>query len=150
MKGIAKVGFFTLVCLVVTIAAYAAGEAAKPIMMTPDQMKFEVPAGAPPGVTTAVVWGDMTKGPHAAFHKFKAGFMVPLHTHTSNNKIVVLAGTMAMAGEDGKETKFPAGSFYTQPNTYKHVTKCLAGADCLVFLEADAAWDIKVVTPPTK
>jgi hypothetical protein len=145
MKGIARVGFCTLLCLSLSLAAYAAGDAAKPVTLAPDQLKWEVPAGSPPGVTTAMVWGDMTKGAHGAFHKAQAGFSTPLHTHSSNNKIVVLAGTMAMAGEDGKEMKFPAGSFYTQPNTFKHTTKCLPGAECLVYLEADAAWDLKLV-----
>ncbi|MEO8504378.1 MAG: DUF4437 domain-containing protein [Acidobacteriota bacterium] len=98
-----------------------------------------------PGVMTAILWGDDTKGAHGAFHKFIAGFTAPLHTHSANNRVVVLSGTMSMTGEDGKEMKFPAGSFYTQPNTFRHTTKCLVGADCLIYLEADAAWDMKPV-----
>ena len=50
-----------------------------------------------------------------------------------------------MSGADGKEMKFPPGSFYTQPNTLPHATKCLAGAGCLVYLEADGKWDLKPV-----
>ena len=111
--------------------------------MTPAQRKW-APA-AIPGVMTAVAWGDPAKGAHGAFHKFDAGWAAPLHTHSASTKIVVLSGTMAMVGEDGKEMKFPAGSFYTQPNTYKHITKCLAGAPCMVYLEADGAWDMKPV-----
>jgi quercetin dioxygenase-like cupin family protein len=132
----------TLIGLAMAAAAYAAGEAA-PVTMTPDQLKW-APA-AVPGVMTAVAWGDPAKGAHGAFHKFDAGWSAPLHTHSANTKIVVISGTMAMVGEDGKEMKFPAGSFYTQPNTYKHITKCLAGAPCMVYLEADGAWDMKPV-----
>jgi anti-sigma factor ChrR (cupin superfamily) len=144
MKGLLRIGLVSVAFVVVAAVAYSAGEAAKPVTFTPDQLKW-APAPGIQGVMTAVVWGDPATGPHAAFDKFTAGFDTPLHTHSSNNRIVVLAGTMAMAGKDGKEMQFPAGSFYTQPNTYEHTTKCLAGADCMVFLEADAAWDLKPV-----
>jgi hypothetical protein len=52
---------------------------------------------------------------------------------------------MAIAGEDGKEAKFPAGSFFTQPSTYKHTTKCLAGSECLIYAEVDGKWDLKPI-----
>ena len=96
------------------------------------------------------VWGDPTKGPFGAFNKFVAGFTAPLHTHSANLRLVVILGTMAMTGADGKELKFPAGSFYTQPNTFPHVTKCLAGADCLTYVEADGKWDLKPVEAKKK
>jgi anti-sigma factor ChrR (cupin superfamily) len=112
--------------------------------MTPDQLKWVANPGAP-GVSTAVAWGDPEKGAHGAFHKFPAGFVAPLHTHSANNRLVVLSGTMAMAGPDGKEMRFPAGSFYTQPSTFAHTTKCLAGSECLAYVEVDGKWDLKPV-----
>ncbi|MEO7793469.1 MAG: DUF4437 domain-containing protein [Thermoanaerobaculia bacterium] len=144
MRGFSRIAGVMLVCLAGVAAAFAASEAAKPITMAADQMKW-VANPAATGVMTATVWGDPEKGAHGAFHKFTAGFSAPLHTHTANTKVVVLSGTMSMTGEDGKEMKFPAGSFYTQPDTFKHVTMCLAGSDCLVYLEADAKWDLKPV-----
>ena len=36
--------------------------------------------------------------------------------------------------------KLPRARTTLQPNT-QHVTKCLAGADCMIYVEADAAWD---------
>ena len=55
-----------------------------------------------------------------------------------------------MTSEDGKEMKFTAGSFYSQPNTYAHVTKCLAGSECLAYVEADGKWDLKPVETKKK
>ena len=142
MKLSSKIVLAVLVCLAVPAAVVRAQAPPKqPVTRTPDQMKW-VPNPTAPGVMTAVAWGNPDNGPHGAFHKFTAGFASPLHTHTANTVIVVISGTMSMTGEDGKEMKFPAGSFYTQPNTYKHVTKCLKGAECLVFLTADAKWDL--------
>jgi quercetin dioxygenase-like cupin family protein len=134
----------TLVALLLSSTAPYAADAGRPIAMTPDQLKW-APNPASPEVMTATAWGDPATGPHGAFHKFKAGFTAPLHTHTATTHIVVLKGTMSVTGEDGKEMKFPAGSFFTQPNTYKHVTKCLPGSECEIYVEADAKWDIKPV-----
>ena len=144
MKKFCRIVLATVIYLAVPAAAVHAGGAKQPVTMTPDQMKW-VPNADAPGVMTATAWGDPQKGPHGAFHKFVAGFTAPLHTHSANTRIVVISGTMVMVGEDGKEMKFPPGSFYTQPNTYKHVTKCLPESECLVYLEADKKWDLKPV-----
>ena len=149
MKGSSSIALAALIGLTVPVLTLYAADAGQPVTMTPDQMKW-VPNLGVSGVMTATTWGDPAKGAHGAFHKFTAGFTAPLHTHSASTRIVVIAGTMAMAGEDGKEMKFPAGSYYTQPNTFPHVTKCLAGADCLVYLEADGKWDLKPVVATKK
>ncbi len=130
------------ICLAASGAALRAAEAKHPVTMTPDQMKW-IPNPSAADVMTATVWGDPAKGPHGAFHKFPAGFATPLHTHSANLRIVVVSGTMAMVGADGKELQFPAGSFYTQPNTYPHITKCVGESGCLVYVETDGKWDLK-------
>ena len=149
MRSSCRIALAALIGLAVPAAAVYAAGAATPVTMTPKEMKW-APSPLAPGVMTAVAWGDPATGPHGAFHKFVAGFTAPLHTHTANTRIVVISGTMTLAGEDGKEMKFPAGSFYTQPNTYAHVTKCLAGSECLVYLDADAKWDLKPVEAKKK
>lgn len=135
--------------LALATAAGAADAAKGGTLLTADSLKW-VASKEAPGVQTAVTWGDPAKGPHGAFHKFTPGFSAPLHTHSANTHAVVLAGTMSEAGEDGKETKLPAGSFFAQPNTWKHTTKCLPGAECLIYAEVDAAWDLKPVEAATK
>lgn len=144
MKSYSKTVFAAAICLVALTGLLHAQEATEQIALTPDQLVWAATPGVD-GVMTAVVWGDPATGPHKAFHKFTPGFTAPLHTHSSNNEIVVISGTMAMIGEDGVEMQFPAGSFYTQSNTVRHVTRCMEGAPCLVYLEADAKWDIKPV-----
>src|SRR5687768_14561134 len=55
-------------------------------------------------VKTAVLWGDPAKGAHGAFHKFPAGFAAPVHHHTADHNVVVVAGRMTLTpeGEAGK------------------------------------------------
>lgn len=153
MNGFSRIALATLICVAVPAAALHAAEAtaggAKPmpknaVIKTPDMLKW-VPDPTVPAVMMAAAWGDPTKGAHGAFHKFPAGFTAPLHTHSSDLRIVVISGTMAMAGENGKETQLPAGSYFYQPNTYKHVTKCNPGSECVAFIVANGKFDINVV-----
>lgn len=144
MKRSSRIGLALLIGLAMPAVAPHAADAVRPDMMTPGQMKWAANPNAK-GVQTATAWGDLATGAHGAFHKFDGGFTAPLHTHSASTKIVVISGTMAMAGADGKEMKFPPGSFYTQPNTFPHVTKCLTASGCLVYLEADGKWDLKPV-----
>jgi len=149
MNRFSGMALAALVGLAAPVATVYAADAVKPVTMTPDQLKW-VPNPAATGVMMATTWGDPTKGPFGAFNRFVAGFTAPLHTHSANTRIVVIAGTMSMTGEDGKEIKFPAGSFYTQPNTFPHVTKCLAGPECIIYIEADGKWDLKPVAAKKK
>src|SRR5437867_13444108 len=98
MRGLTRIAVTTVMLVAATGAALAAGEAKpaarksggmtakmgrKGVMMTPDQLKWAPNPGVPE-VKTATVWGDLSKGPHGAFHKFPAGFSSPLHTPSSD------------------------------------------------------------------
>jgi hypothetical protein len=141
MRTLTRIAVAGLIGFTLPAGAARAADAAKPVSFRPEQLVW-VSNPAVPEVLTAVTWGDPASGAHGGFHKFKAGFASPLHTHSANLHIVVLSGTMAAAGADGKETQFPAGSFYAHPNTFKHTTKCLEGSDCVVYVEADGKWDL--------
>ena len=133
-----------VLCAHAATAASTRKATAKAVSLTPDQLTWGTNPGAPE-VKTAALWGDPAKGPHGAFHKFPAGFTAPLHTHSADLRIVVISGTMSMAGEDGKETKLPAGSYFYQPHTYRHVTKCEAGSECVALVVANGKFDLKPV-----
>jgi len=157
MRGLSRIAVSTALVSVAAVTALVAAEAKpaaakssgmmskmgrKGVQVTPDQMKW-IPNPGAPEVMMAVAWGDPSKGPHGAFHKFPAGFAAPLHTHSSDLRAVVISGTMVQAGEDGKEVKLPPGSYFFQPNTWKHTTKCEAGSECLIFATVNGKFDLK-------
>ena len=148
MRNVSRIALAVVTGLILPAVAALAADTA-PVALTPADMKW-VPNPNVTGVMTATVWGDPAAGPHGALHKFVAGFITPLHTHSANLKIVVVSGTMSLTDKDGMETKLPAGSFATQPNTYQHVTKCLAGSECVAYVEADGKFDLKPVEPAAK
>jgi quercetin dioxygenase-like cupin family protein len=93
-------------------------------------------------VKMATVQGDAAKGPHASFMKLPAGFSAPLHSHSADHDVVVVAGTLTMTAEGGAAKKLGPGSWFEFTGKKKHVTTCDAAADCVLFITAKAAWDL--------
>ena len=96
-----------------------------------------------PGVKMAALQGDPGKGANHNMQKLPAGFQAPMHHHTSDHYVLVVSGTMVLTVE-GKETKLPPGSYFAFTGKKEHLTKCEAGADCVLFVDARGKWDVVV------
>ncbi len=122
-----------------------------PVFLPANDLKWTDldPKGAP-GVKVADLWGNHAKGAFGAYLKLPAGFAVPLHTHTHAMKVVFLSGTYIQAPEGKAEVRLGPGSYMMQPGAnYRHTTSCDKAADCLLFVESNGAFDLKVVEPAT-
>ncbi len=93
------------------------------------------------GIAMAVAEGDPSKGPSHFFAKFAAGFAAPEHHHSADHFVTVVSGNVTLT-VDGKENKLGPGSFFTFSGKKVHATKCDAGADCVLFVDARGKWDI--------
>src|SRR4026207_1236949 len=58
-----------------------------------------------PGVKKKILWGNHDKGPYGAFTKFDPGLTNPLHSHTSELRIVVLQGAYVSKPHNGNERR---------------------------------------------
>jgi anti-sigma factor ChrR (cupin superfamily) len=126
-------------------ASKAKGTAA--VIMSPGDLKWTDldPKGAP-GVKSADVWGDHTKGAFGGFTKFPAGFTAPLHTHTNEMRIVVISGTFIHTPEGKAEARLGPGSYLLQPGgNYRHSTACDKASECVFFIESKGKFDLKPV-----
>ena len=124
-------------------ASPAGAKSAGTAVLTPaDQLKWIEMPNSPPGIKTAILWGDPAKGPHGALHKFPAGFEAPLHHHTADYRSVVISGTMIITPEGGAAMRLPAGSYSSFTGKRRHTTKCDAASECLIFLDARGPWDV--------
>lgn len=94
-----------------------------------------------PGLKMAVLQGDPAKGPSHFMIRFTGGFAAPLHHHSSDHYGTVVAGTLALT-VDGRETKLPAGSFFSFKGKKQHMTKCEAGAECVLSMDVRGKWDV--------
>jgi quercetin dioxygenase-like cupin family protein len=117
--------------------------------MTPADLTWVAnPANA--DVSMAVLWGDPAKGPHGAFHKFKAGFDAGLHSHSSDMRLAVISGTVIAGGAGAPEKKLGPGSYEFQPHGVKHVTKCDPAAECVIFVVSSGKFDLTPAAAPKK
>lgn len=124
--------------------------AGRPVFMAASDLKWTDldPKGAP-GVQIADLWGDHTKGAFGAYLKLPAGFAVPLHTHTHAMKVIFLSGTYLQAPDGKPEVRLGPGSYMNQPGgNYRHTTGCDKASECLLFVESNGRFDLKLVEPP--
>lgn len=97
------------------------------------------------GVQRAVLWGNPDKGASGSLIKFAAGTEVPLHTHTSDVRAVVVSGTVLSGLEGEKPKELGPQSYIFHPGGLKHTTGCKRGADCIFFSYQPAAFDLNPV-----
>ena len=98
-----------------------------------------------PGVKKRVLWGNHDAGPYGAFTKFDPGLTNPLHTHSSEVRIVVLQGAYIYRPQGGKEQRVGPGSYISIPAGDVHVSAADAKEGALFYEESPGKFDLKVV-----
>ena len=140
MSGRAR---FVSVVGVLTVAFVfaAAGAQTKKDVSFVDSKKAEFKQIVP-GVKKVVLWGDHDAGPYGAFTKFEPGLTNPLHTHTSEVRIVVLRGAYIYKPKDGKERRVGAGSYISVPAGDVHVSGSDKKEGALFYEESPGKFDL--------
>ncbi len=100
------------------------------------------------GAKIAVLWGDPKTGAYGALKKFSGGSALALHTHSHDQKVIVVAGAIVLTIEGGAPRELTAGSYAFIPAGAKHVAECKPGPDCVYFEEQAGFSDIKFVEEP--
>jgi hypothetical protein len=98
-----------------------------------------------PGASAALLWGDMDKGPYSAFTKFVPGASFPLHTHTSDLRIVVLKGAYVYKPEHGAEQRVSAGQYLFIPGGDRHVSGGDAKEGAIFYQDSTGKFDLNPV-----
>ena len=127
-----------------TTQAFAQQKTKKePVLWAAEDLKWEPLAGAPPGVMSAMLWGNNTKGAYGGFTKFPAGFNAPLHYHTHETKIVVIKGGYTYKGK-----KYGPGSYLSIPGGDKHVSGGVEDSETIFLIQQPGKFDLVPVEPP--
>ena len=133
--------------LAVAAVVPAQEKAGNPIPIPAADLKWTDldPAGAP-GVKVADLWGDHSKGAFGAFFRLPAGFVVPLHKHVHDMKVVIVSGTYIQAPKGKPEFRLGPGSYLMQPGgNYWHTTSCDKASECLFFVESNGKFNLEVM-----
>jgi hypothetical protein len=114
------------------------------VLWAAEDIKWEPLKGSPPGsgVMTALLWGNMEKGPFGAFIKFPPGSKTPLHYHSSAFKAVVIKGAYIYDPENGEEKRLGPGSYFSYPAKDRHATNGAEDSETIFFVEGSGKFDI--------
>ena len=97
-------------------------------------------AKLPPGAELALIGAEPLTTGITAYLRFKAGYMLPLHSHTHTTWYTMLAGKGTWT-IDGKKTPSTVGTFVIAPSKATHQFSCDAGAACLFLLRRSGPTD---------
>jgi quercetin dioxygenase-like cupin family protein len=140
----------SLFALLGFFAGRLAAEGGKtPIVWPAGDIKWsESPAIA--GAKMSVLWGDPKTAGYGALKRIKGGTTLAEHTHSSDQHVIVIAGTIAFSLSGGAVKDIGPGSYVFMPAGVKHTAACKAGTDCTYFEEQSGPADIKYVGAPHK
>lgn len=94
-----------------------------------------------PGLATAQVSGDMTKGASRFFLKYPVGLVTPKHHHTTDHYVALISGTVILT-VDGKDHTLGPGSYFALTKKSPHVAKVVGNEEAVFFIQADQPWDV--------
>ena len=116
----------------------------KPMMISFTDLKWvELPQVK--GTQFAPLTGDPKTGPFTQMRKIPAGTDNPLHTHSSEIKMVVISGVLYTGSDFASARDFGPGSVIVLPANWVHVSGCRAGSDCVFYQEGKGKFDYKPV-----
>ena len=137
-----KVALYTLLALtglnfLCGMEVSAQSNTKQAVLWAPEDIKWENLKGAPPGVMTANLWGNNTKGAYGGLTKFPEGFKAPKHYHTSAMKIVVIKGAYTYNGKE-----YGPGSYVYIPGGVRHESGGVESSESIFFTEQPGKFDI--------
>jgi quercetin dioxygenase-like cupin family protein len=92
------------------------------------------PEYMPEGCGIAVLQGDPTQDNADIFFRMAPGTTVPEHWHTSNERMVLVSGTMVVDYDGQEPVELQPGTYAYGPGGLPHETQCAEGDDCVLFI----------------
>ena len=128
------------------------GTHAAHLVVTPDQVEWGPgPPSLPPGAQMAALEGERSKAgtPFTIRAKFPDGYRVPPHWHATDERIVVLQGTLGMGLGERFDTavgrELPVGSYAVTPKAVRHFV--WAKGETVIQVFGTGPFEINYVNP---
>ena len=105
--------------------------------------------GLKKGADVAVLRGDLSKGDAEILLRLPSGYIVPNHSHTSDEVYVWLSGAFTLIAHDGTRTEFAGPAYISFPGSAPpHGLECGKSAPCILYLRYSRPFDIKYFPEP--
>jgi quercetin dioxygenase-like cupin family protein len=121
----------------------SAQEQTKRILWAAEDLKWKPTESRLAGAMTVTLRGDPSKGAYEEFVKYPAGFKARLHSHTYDQKVVVLKGAFTYQGK-----KYGPGSYLLIPAGDEHEGGGASDSETVIYQEQSGKFDMKFVEPP--
>ena len=82
----------------------------------------------------AVLHGDPAKSNSDVFFKVPGDYKIPLHWHTSPERMVLVSGKMDVKYKGEQNNALVTGSYAYGPAKKPHKAYCHKGEDCILFI----------------
>lgn len=136
--------------LLVSSVALAEEQALALTAKSPDLQWGPCPALLPKGCALAVLHGDPAKPNADMLLKVSGKSVIPPHTHTSAERMVLVAGRMNVTYEGQKMADLQPGSYAYGPANKPHSAACVSRNPCILFIAFESPVDIKAVNMEAK
>jgi len=133
--------------------AFAEGPAQEPALaltFKDAQLKWgPCPAFIPKGCEIAVLHGDPAQKNADIFFKVPAHFTIPLHWHTSAERMVLVSGKLSVTYDGQKTVVLKPGTYSYGPAKLPHKATCAKEDPCVLFIAFESPVDaVPVETTP--
>jgi quercetin dioxygenase-like cupin family protein len=134
-----------------TLAEAPVSEPALAFTANSTQLKWgPCPPFLPKGCGIAVLHGDPAKDNVDVFFKVPAKSTIPLHWHTSPERMVLVAGELRVTYDGQKETVLKPGTYAYGPARKAHSGYCASRVPCVLFIAFESPLDATPVETPAK
>lgn len=99
------------------------------------------PPFLPKGCRVAVLHGDPAKDNVDVFFKVPAKSTIPLHWHTSAERMVLVAGQLRVTYDGQKTAVLRAGTYAYGPAKRPHKGFCASAVPCVLFIAFESPLD---------
>ena len=103
--------------------------------------------GLPPGIEIASLRGDLAKGGGEIVLRTPPKYVVPNHSHISDETYVWLKGDFTYVAADGTRQKISSPAFISLPGNTPHALEC-GDEPCVFYLRYGRAFDLHVHDMP--
>jgi hypothetical protein len=142
--GCLELASLFLLSLVGSFALAQAPVAEQALTRTHDdpQLKWgPCPPFLPKGCGIAVLHGDPAKDNVDVFFKVPAKSTIPLHWHTSAERMVLVAGELHVTYDGQKTAVLKSGTYAYGPGKRPHKGFCASAVPCVLFIAFESPLD---------
>lgn len=131
-----------LIASAAAVAQQAGPEPALSLSAKDAQLKWGgCPEFLPKGCALAVLHGDPAKPNADVLLKVPGKSTIPMHTHTSAERMVLVAGELHVTYEGQKMSVMKTGTYAYGPAQRPHKAYCASARPCILFIAFEAPVD---------